>query len=252
VPTVLAERAAELQVLADALSEARSGRGSVVLVSGEAGIGKSSVLRAFLRAANGQARLLVGACDDLLAPHAFGPLRDIGRSNADALAQALVADDREGVFAAVLDVLSGAPTVLAVEDAHWADEATLDVLRHIGRRIGDLPAVLVVTYRDDEIGVDHPLVSVLGSLAGGPVRRLVLPTLSERAVADLVGSSGLDPAAVHRLTGGNPFFVSEVLAADGTGAVPGTVVDAVLARLHRLDPGTQRALEQLSVIPSEA
>ena len=120
----------------------------------------------------------MGACDDLLSPRAFGPLRDISRRTGGALAAALAGDDREAVFTAVLDVLSGAPTVCAVEDAHWADEATLDVLRHVGRRIVDLPAVLVITYRDDEIGPDHPLPPVLGALAAGSTRRLALRSLS--------------------------------------------------------------------------
>jgi DNA-binding CsgD family transcriptional regulator/tetratricopeptide (TPR) repeat protein len=246
----LAERATELRALDHALDAAVAGEGSVVLVSGEAGIGKSSVLRSFLRAAGGRARSFVGACDDLLTPRAFGPLRDIGRQTGGALATALAGDDRESVFAAVLDVLAQAPTVCAVEDAHWADEATLDVLRHVGRRIVDLPAVLVITYRDDELGAGHALLPVLGSLPAASTRRLVLGSLSAAAVAGMTDGSGLDAAALHQLTGGNPFFVSEVLAADGSGGVPDTVVDAVLARLHRLAPATQHALEQLSVVPS--
>jgi DNA-binding CsgD family transcriptional regulator/tetratricopeptide (TPR) repeat protein len=246
VAVELRERAAELRALEDALRAAERGRGSVVLISGEAGIGKSSVLRAFLRAANGRARLMAGACDDLLSPRAFGPLHDIARVTGGDLAAALGSGDREAVFTAVGDVLAAGPVVLAVEDAHWADEPTVDVLRHVGRRIDGLPAVLVITYRDDEITATHPLRALLGVLVA---RRLTLQTLSRAAVADMAGSSGPDAAAVHQLTGGNPFFVSEVLASSAPGT-PATVVDAVLARVRRLDPATQRALEQLSVVPS--
>ena len=103
------------EALDHALDAAAAGEGSVVLVSGEAGIGKSSVLRSFLRGTGGRARSLVGACDDLLTPRAFGPLRDIGRQTGGALAAALAGDDREAVFAAVLDLLAQAPTVCAVE-----------------------------------------------------------------------------------------------------------------------------------------
>ncbi|MDT7574763.1 MAG: hypothetical protein QOH17_1096 [Pseudonocardiales bacterium] len=250
--TALRERASELSLLDEALGEALAGRGSTVLVSGEAGIGKTSVVRAFLRDAGGRARLLVGACDDLLSPRTLGPLRDAARQAGGALAAALTADDREAVYGAVLDALAR-PSVLVVEDVHWADEATLDVLRHVGRRIADLPAVLIVTYRDEEIGADHPLPRVLGGLAGGPTRRLPLRALSLVAVREMaveqIGEAAVDVTAVHHLTAGNPFYVSEVLAG-GVDAVPGTVADAVLARLRRLEPATQQALEQLSVVPS--
>ena len=139
--------------------------------------------------------------------------------------------------------------MLVVEDAHWADEATLDVLRYIGRRVDDLPAVLVVTYRDDEVDRDHPLQRVLGGLSGDAVQRLRLHRLSRAAVADLAGGTALTTAALYRLTGGNPFFVSEAVAAPGQ-EVPRTVVDAVLARVHQLDTPTRTALEALAVVPS--
>jgi len=248
----LREREAELGALDAALREAVAGRGSVVLLSGEAGIGKTSVVRAFARSAAGRVRLLVGACDDLLSPRALGPLRDAARQASGTLAAAVAAADREAVYAAVLDALA-TPSVLVVEDAHWADDATLDVLRHLARRIADLPAVLVVTYRDEEVGPEHPLLRVLGALAGSTVRRLPLRNLSLPAVAELAdaaASAGFDAAEIHHLTAGNPFYVSEVLAGGGPDSATGTVADAVLARLRRLDPEAQRALELLAVIPS--
>ena len=155
--------------------------------------------------------------------------------------------EREAPLGALNSALAR-PSVLVVEDAHWADDATLDVLRHVGRHVADLPAVLVVTYRDDEVGPDHPLLRVLGAFTGHRVRRLALRALSSAAVEEMAGP-GVDGAAVHRLTGGNPFYVTEVLATGGVD-VPGTVADTVLARLHALEPAVQRALEQLSVVPS--
>ena len=147
------------------------------------------------------------------------------------------------------ELAAAPPTVLVVEDVHWADDATLDVLGYVARRIEPVPAVLVLSFRDDELGPSHPLQRLLGALAGCPVRRLALPPLSRTAVGQLAASTGADADAVHRVTDGNPFFVTEVLASPAD-AVPATVVEAVLARVGRLGPGCREALEQLSVVPS--
>jgi predicted ATPase len=239
----LLERDAQLAALESALVRAGAGAGSAVLLSGEAGIGKTSVVRAFARTARGRARVLAGACDDLLTPRTLGPLRDAARVAAGPLAAAVSGGDRDEVLAAAVEELSDArgPTVLVVEDVHWADEATLDVLRYVGRRVSDLPAMLLLTYRDDEIVGDHPLQRVLGGLSGEAVHRLALAPLSRSAVASWAGGSEAASDALYRLTGGNPFFVSEVLASPRD-AVSTTVVDAVLARVRQLDAATQRAL----------
>jgi DNA-binding CsgD family transcriptional regulator/tetratricopeptide (TPR) repeat protein len=253
----LLEREAELELLENAVETAGAGSGSVVLLSGEAGIGKTSVVRALIRNVAGRGRVITGACEDMLAPRVLGPLRDATRARPGGpLADALAVNDRDAVLTAVCEELSGrpSPTVLVVEDAHWADEATLDVLRYVGRRIADLPAVLLITYRDDEIGVAHPLQRVLGGLSGESVHRLVLRQLSRAAVTSWAGGTNATSAALYRLTGGNPFFVSEVLAASGgawsSDGVPPTVVDAVVGRVRQLTPRTQAALEQLAVVPS--
>ena len=104
-------------------------------------------------------------------------------------------------------------TVLLVEDVHWADDATLDVLRFLARRIADLPALLVLTYRDDELGRGHPLHRVLGALGGERVHRLRLSPLSRAAVARLAGGTTATSARLYALTAGNPFFVTEVARA---------------------------------------
>jgi DNA-binding CsgD family transcriptional regulator/tetratricopeptide (TPR) repeat protein len=250
VAGVLRERELELAALEAALDEAVGGAGGTVLLSGPAGIGKTSVVRAFLRAASGRARIRTGACEDLVTPRTLGPLRDAATEFPGPLQEALAGGDREGVHTALLAELSSPelPTVLVVEDLHWADDATLDVVRYLGRRIADLPAVLVVTYRDDELDVRRDLRQTLGPLAGGPVRRLSLAPLSRAAVARWAGGTNATTATLYSLTGGNPFFVSEVLAASGP-QVPATVVDAVLARAQALGDGARRALEQLAVVP---
>ena len=193
---VLLERERELAELAQAAREAAAGEGGLVLVSGEAGIGKSSLVRALrgLLPANG--RLLVGHCDDLGTPRTLGPFRDLVGNVGTGLTRALAeGGERDAVLAALRAELdwAGHPTVLVVEDVHWADEATLDVLGYLARRIAELPAVLVLTYRDDELTREHPLQQLLGQAsAAGRVRRLRLRRLSEDAVRWLSAASRVD------------------------------------------------------------
>jgi DNA-binding CsgD family transcriptional regulator/tetratricopeptide (TPR) repeat protein len=249
----LLERQVELRMLSAAVERAVTGRGSAVLVLGEAGIGKTSLVHAFLDATAGQARILAGACEDLLTPRALGPLRDAARSAPDGpLAGALSARADPGlVFTAVCDELASppSPAVLVIEDAHWADGATLDVLRYLGTRVRDLPTVLLVTYRDDALARDHPLRRVLGVLGSPTATRLRLTRLTLDAVREMAAPTDVDTGELFRLTGGNPFFVTEVLA-NPSEVVPPTVVDAVLARVRILSPPAQGALDRLAVIPS--
>lgn len=250
-PPDILERDAELGRLDAALRGAAAGTGSVVLISGEAGIGKTSLVRTFARSCAGRVRLLVGACDDLVTPRTLGPLRDAVGQVGGPLAAAVRAGDREAVLSALLAELAngGRPTVLVLEDVHWADDATLDVLRFVGRRVADLPALVVVTYRDEEVG--SALQRVLGALGGAAVLRLAPARLSRSAVARLAGGTAATSAPLYRLTAGNPFFVAEMVAVAGSAAaVPLTVVDAVLARVQRLASAERAALEQLSVVPA--
>ncbi|WP_199550683.1 AAA family ATPase [Streptomyces sp. N35] len=251
------ERDHELGRLATAAREAADGAGSVALVHGEAGIGKSSLVKAMSAVLPRHARILVGACDDLATGRPLGPFRDlVGGTDGvgEELAKALRgAGDRHRVYDALRSELTTAPlpVVLVVEDVHWADEASLDALRFLVRRMERLPALLVLTYRDDELGREHPLRQLLGQVSRTDrVHRLALPRLSRGAVGRMSRAEGLDPAQVYAVTSGNPFFVAEVLAAGNAGGVPPTVVDAVLARLRGLDAEARDALEQLAVLPS--
>jgi hypothetical protein len=164
---------------------------------------------------------------------ALGPLHDIARQTGGRLAELLASGGpREAVFTTFLDQLAQPPQrqVVVVEDAHWADEATLDLLVFLGRRLERTPALLIVTYRDDELGTDHPLRGVVGALPRGLVHRVRPQPLSEAAVAELARRAGRPAAGLRALTGGNPLLVTEVQAADDAG-VPMTVRDLVLARL---------------------
>ncbi|MFF4274394.1 helix-turn-helix transcriptional regulator [Streptomyces sp. NPDC001536] len=248
------EREPELARLAAAARQAADGAGSVALVFGEAGIGKSSLVKAMPERLPDRARVLVGQCDDLATGRPLGPFRDLVGSVGAQLARAVMeGGDRHRVYEALHGELSGAPhpVVLVVEDVHWADEASLDALRFLVRRMEQLPALLVLTYRDDELSRGHPLRHLLGQVSRTPrVHRLPLARLSLDAVRTLSASRRLDAAQVYEVTSGNPFFVAEIVAAGGTGGVPPTVVDAVLARLRGLDAATLDALEQLAVVPS--
>lgn len=222
------------------------------MIGGEAGIGKTSLVRAFTATARERARVLTGACDDLLTPRTLGPFRDACRGGSGPLAEALAAgEDRDAIFSAIVDELCqpDGPTVLVVEDVHWADDATLDVLRFLARRIGEMPAVMVLTYRDDEATPEHPLHRVLGALVGECVHRIALQGLSREAIALMAGDADVDLDVLAEVTGGNPFFVTEVLSSPDH-ELPPTVLDAVLARVRRLSPPAQAALEQLAVVPS--
>jgi DNA-binding CsgD family transcriptional regulator/tetratricopeptide (TPR) repeat protein len=249
----LLERAPLLDELASALAATAVG-GRVVLVAGEAGIGKSALVKRFTERHSADARFLLGACDPLLTPRALGPLHDIARQTGGRLAELLASGGpREAVFAAFLDELDheGRPRVVVVEDAHWADEATLDLLVFLGRRMGRTRALLLVTYRDDELAVDHPLRAVVGRLAPEAVRHLRLPPLSEAAVAELARRAGHPAAGLRALTGGNPLLVTEVLAA-GDAGVPLTVRDLVLARFGALPADAQEVVRLVAVVPTRA
>ena len=247
----LVERSHERSVLERALNDALDrSLGHLVLISGEAGVGKSALVRTLVSDHEGAQRVLQGSCDALFTPRPLGPFLDIVQQTGGDLQLLLEGPVRPHTVAnALLVELGRAPTVLVLEDLHWADEASLDVLTLLARRLGELSLLLVATYRDDELGPNHPLRIVLGELATSQdVVRLRLAPLSVQGVAELVGSRPIDPADLYGRTGGNPFFVTEVIAA-GEDQIPLTVREAVLARVARLSESVRAVLDAVAVFP---
>jgi predicted ATPase len=245
----LLERSHPLAILDDLLDRvAKAKQGSLVLVRGEAGAGKTAVVQAFCEQRCPPARALWGSCDALFAPRALGPLADVARATGGELREIV---DRGGRPHEVLEAFAGEvakePTVVVLEDLHWADEATLDVLRLLGRRIEGVRALVLATYRDDELGPAHPLRVVVGELARTPgTTTLDLAPLSPAAVAELAEPYGVDADVLYRTTGGNAFFVVEVLTAQSS-EIPRTVRDAVIARVAALGDRGRALLEVLTV-----
>jgi DNA-binding CsgD family transcriptional regulator len=240
----LLERGTALSELDRCQRAAASGVGRVVLLRGEAGVGKTSVITRFVSGLGRRAHVLRGWCDPLTAPRPLGPLIDmLGESSdeqAAGLRAAVDAGDIDAIYARLVGMFGNETAwVCVIEDAHWADGATLDLLRFLSRRIQSLPVLLLVSYRDDEISDQHPMAVLLGDLAtSAAATRIGLDPLSAAAVAELAAGSGVNAGAVHRLTGGNPFYVTEVLAAATDlltrDALPRSVSDAVRGRLARL------------------
>jgi DNA-binding CsgD family transcriptional regulator/type II secretory pathway predicted ATPase ExeA len=250
----LMEREHELSVLADSLDAVRkSSRGRLVLVNGEAGVGKTALLRRFCDESSGGARVLWGASDALFTPTPLGPFLDIADSTGGDLAEVVEAGGGafEVATALMRELRARSPTIVVLEDVHSADDATLDVLRLLGRRVSSLPAMVLASYRQTELSRFHPLRQVLGEFGSErSTVRLTLAPLSADAVALLAEEQGLDGAALHERTGGNPFFVTEVLAAPE--GIPETVRDAVLARTARLTPAARELLDAVAIAPTQA
>jgi ATP/maltotriose-dependent transcriptional regulator MalT len=252
---MLLERTSSMDELSRAVDRASMGNGSVVAIVGEAGIGKTTLLNAF--AQNNAKRLDVfwGGCEALFTPRPLGPLQDMAPRLSHHIADLLnepAAQDR--IFPAVLTCLQNLPKtkLLIFEDVHWADNATLDLIKYLGRRISILNMVLVLSLRSDEVGVDHPITTVLGDLPSASILRVTLEPLSLEAVEQLAEHAGHSSQDLYRITGGNPFFVTELLARniDSIESIPDSVRDAVWSRMARLSAIERELLEVMSVVPS--
>jgi DNA-binding CsgD family transcriptional regulator/tetratricopeptide (TPR) repeat protein len=250
----LLERSAQLTALEDAFASSKEdGRGRLVLISGEAGVGKTALVRAFCDDRAASARALWGACDALFTPRPLGPFVDVAAQTGGELDDVVHGDAKpyDVAVALIRELETSPPTILVLDDLHWADEATLDVLTLVGRRIDRLGATVVLAaFRDDELSAAHPLRVVAGELTRVEATSVLrVDPLSMEAVALLAEPHDVESGELYLRTGGNSFYVTEVLAAGGH-EIPATVRAAVLARAGRLSPAGRRVLEAAAVVPA--
>jgi predicted ATPase len=254
--TMLLERQTQLQQLEALLADAARGHGRVAALAGEAGAGKTTLVEAFIGRVGQGAAIFRSACEDLSVPDPLGPLYDLARDAQWALPQAI--DHRQGqrlpLFSDALEVFEAkaGSSLLVIEDLHWADDATLDFVRFLGRRIVNTRILLLLTARTDRSEGQMRVRRALGEIPAGNVVRIEVPLLSEAAVLSLAASAGRDGDAIYRATAGNAFFVTELLCAENETALPASVRDAVLARAERLSPGARSMLDAVSVFPRRA
>ena len=246
---VLVERDPFIAPLLEWVPDAETRTGRLVLLGGEAGVGKTSLVGLLATRVGPDVTVRRGFGDNVATPSPLGPVLDALPELTAVIEEATEAT-RPRLFREVRARLAERPTLLVLEDVHWADEATLELVRFLGRRLDGMPLLAVATFRDDEVGPGDPLTRLLGDLATVPyVDRMHLPALTAEAVASLVADAGspLDASILHRRTGGNPFFVTEVLAGGATDA-PTTVRDAVLARLADLSPAARDVMGAAAVL----
>lgn len=251
---MLVERDETLRMLLDLAQGARRGQGRLVLVSGEAGIGKTSVLEEYARRLGPEFRVYWGGCEALFIPRPLGPVQDMAQALSPIIVDLFERSVAPGLmFPALVKTLQDMPgaKILIFEDLQWADHGTLDLIKYLGRRISVLPALVVLSFRTDEGGEGSPLSQVLGDLPATSVARIALEPLSLDGVARLARAAGKPDRELHRVTSGNPFFVTELLAASkgNDGELPASIKDAVWARMSRLTPDERELAETLSIAP---
>jgi DNA-binding CsgD family transcriptional regulator/nucleoside-triphosphatase THEP1 len=247
----LIERAAFLDILQSRFETVAAGEGHCVFVSGESGIGKTSLVKTFCKELKEECTIYQGTCDALFSPRPLAPLYDILVQMRNELpAYSGNIEDRTSFFTRIFQELhtQRGVTLLIFEDIHWADEATLDFIKFLSRRITQLRCLFILTYRDNEIHSRHPLRSVLGQLQPDTITRIQLPPLSKQAVEKLSREKGLKGDEVYTITGGNPFYVNEILAGYSLG-IPDNIKDSILSVYHRLDEKTKHIWEVISVLP---
>jgi DNA-binding CsgD family transcriptional regulator/tetratricopeptide (TPR) repeat protein len=229
------------------------GEGKIAAVCGDAGIGKTSLVETFTKQNEYKAEIFWGACDDLYTPRPLAPLYDMaGKMNSRIIENLDLGVPRPSIFTMFLSEINlKTASIVVIEDVHWADESTLDLIKFLAKRINKYRTLLLLTYRNDEINSSHPLKFALSNLSTKYYRRIELPPLSRKAVMKLAGNFGRSDENLYTKTGGNPFFVTEVLM-NSEQEIPETIKDLIITRLNRLSSGSRNGIEILSVIPGAA
>jgi DNA-binding CsgD family transcriptional regulator len=248
----LIERDGFLTLLQTQFQNITTAEGHCVFVSGEAGIGKTALVKAFCKEQKKGCNIYQGACDALFTPRPLAPLYDImWQVNSGLWPNSHNTEDRSAIFAGFFRELSNQKekSIIVFEDIHWADEATLDFIKFFARRISQLRCLFILTYREDEIHSRHPLKNVLGQLPPDSFSRLKLTPLSRHAVEKMASERGYNGEDVYGISGGNPFYVNEILAWYSIG-VPDNIKDSILSIYNRQDEKTKYVWEILSILPT--
>ena len=205
----LIERDDFLSLMRKKFDEVTVGEGHCILIAGEAGIGKTSLTKEFCKSVEHKCEVYQGTCDALFIPRPLGPVLDIfWQLPSSDWKESLNSSDKSALFNRFLYELASRerPTIIVFEDIHWADEATLDFIKFLARRISRLRCLFILTYRDDEVHIQHPLRNVLGQLPPDSFTRLQLAPLSLKGVEELSAARGYNGEEVFAITGGNPFL----------------------------------------------
>ena len=245
------ERQSSLDRLQELSADARRGIGHVVALVGAAGIGKSTLARAAATSADINSRVLWGSCEDFATAEPLGAITDLARQLGWDVQETVKHRGRLGAFSEGFDLFNDKTkaNILLIEDIHWADDATLDFIRYLGRRIYASNILLVITSRNDDAVARVRLRHAFADIPPGSIVRMDVLPLSEDGVINVAKAHGLDGEALFRATSGNAFFVAELLRAKGSG-LPVSIRDAILTRAERLLPAGRTVLEMVSVFPA--
>lgn len=247
----LIERDESIASLQKHFENVEGGEGHCILLSGEAGIGKTALIKAFCKNQGGECSIYQGACDDLFTPRTLAPLYDVlWQVNKVRWPVPPSNEERSVLFASFFQELStkNEKFLIVFEDIHWADEGTLDFIRFFARRIDQLPCLFILTYRDNEVYLNHSLRNVIGQLPQDSFTKLTLIPLSKEAVVEMATKKGYSGEDVYNISGGNPFYVNEILASYSPG-VPDNIKDSILSVFERQKEGTKNTWQIWSVMP---
>jgi DNA-binding CsgD family transcriptional regulator len=247
----LIEREVFLASLQNRLEMVEEGDGHCVLISGEAGIGKTSLVKEFCKDKKKNCRVYIGTCDSLFTPRPLGPVYDILWQMKESVENMVNNNDRDALFTGFLHELERQrkTSIIIFEDTHWADEATIDFIKFLSRRITQLHCLCILSYRDNEIHSSHSLKNLFGQLPAHSFTRMQLVPLSRQAVEKMANEKGWNGQDVYTISNGNPFYVNEILASYSRG-IPENIKDSILSVYNSLDEDTKQILRIMSVLPT--